>query len=82
MLLSCLRLQEGAIILAVSYGSLVEKITTTPRRDIKRESRREEKVVKAAVLDKSTKVINKYHDQDTTDHVTSGFIDESEMQRH
>ncbi|KAG2314855.1 hypothetical protein Bca52824_017977 [Brassica carinata] len=59
-----------------------EKITTTPRRDIKRESRREEKVVKAAVLDKSTKVINKYHDQDTTDHVTSGFIDESEMQRH
>ncbi|KAH0898375.1 hypothetical protein HID58_047943 [Brassica napus] len=30
-----------------------EKITT-PRRDIKRESRREEKVVKAAVLDKVT----------------------------
>ncbi|WZZ89973.1 hypothetical protein YC2023_118552 [Brassica napus] len=28
----------------------VEKITTTPRRDITRESRREEKAVKAAVL--------------------------------
>ncbi|WZZ47114.1 hypothetical protein YC2023_043373 [Brassica napus] len=27
---------------------------TTPRKDIKRESRREEKVVKAAVLDKVT----------------------------
>ncbi|KAG2304783.1 hypothetical protein Bca52824_033434 [Brassica carinata] len=46
-----------------------EKITTTPRRDIKRESRREEKAVKAAVLD-------------TTDHVTSGLSDESKMQRH
>ena len=27
---------------------------TTPRRDIKRESRREEKAIKAAVLDKVT----------------------------
>ncbi|WZZ52382.1 hypothetical protein YC2023_052489 [Brassica napus] len=31
-----------------------EEMITTPRRDIKRESRREEKVVKAAVLDKVT----------------------------
>ena len=31
-----------------------EKIMTTPRRDIKRELRREEKAVKAAVLDKVT----------------------------
>lgn len=30
-----------------------EKIMTTPRRDIKRESRREEKAIKAAVLDKA-----------------------------
>ncbi|KAL0715231.1 hypothetical protein Bca4012_064553 [Brassica carinata] len=46
-----------------------EKIMTTPRRDIKRESRRAEKAVKAAVLD-------------TTDHVTSGSSDESKMQGH
>ncbi|KAG2332457.1 hypothetical protein Bca52824_003637 [Brassica carinata] len=45
------------------------KITTTPRRGVKRESRREEKAVKAAVLD-------------TTDHVTSGSSEESKMQRH
>ncbi|KAH0884829.1 hypothetical protein HID58_060925, partial [Brassica napus] len=31
-----------------------KEMITTPRRDIKRESRREEKVVKAAVLDKVT----------------------------
>ncbi|KAL0679775.1 hypothetical protein Bca4012_007756 [Brassica carinata] len=31
-----------------------EEMITTPRKDIKRESRREEKVVKAAVLDKVT----------------------------
>ncbi|WZZ89012.1 hypothetical protein YC2023_117591 [Brassica napus] len=39
-------------------NNLVSEFTvemiTTPRRDIKRESRREEKVVKAAVLDKVT----------------------------
>ncbi|KAH0859174.1 hypothetical protein HID58_087435 [Brassica napus] len=32
----------------------MREMITTPRRDIKRESRREEKVVKAAVLDKVT----------------------------
>ncbi|KAL0826507.1 hypothetical protein Bca101_050184 [Brassica carinata] len=39
-------------------NNLVSEFTvemiTTPRRDIKRESRREEKVVKAVVLDKVT----------------------------
>lgn len=33
-----------------------EKIMTTPRRDKKRESRREEKAIKAAVLDKVTTI--------------------------
>ena len=35
-------------------GFVHREMITTPRRDIKRESRREEKVVKAAVLDKVT----------------------------